>query len=71
VRCKNCHYALEGLTVHRCPECGRVFDPCDHKTFDDSEPLSLEDGTGLVILAIMVVAVVVVSWFGMNLRWFT
>jgi hypothetical protein len=29
MRCKNCHYALEGLAEHRCPECGRAFDPDD------------------------------------------
>ena len=34
MRCKNCHYSLEGLTEHRCPECGRGFDPRDQRTFD-------------------------------------
>ncbi len=26
MRCKNCHYSLEGLTERRCPECGSAFD---------------------------------------------
>jgi hypothetical protein len=33
VRCKTCHYSLEGLTEHRCPECGIAFDPNDPSTF--------------------------------------
>lgn len=28
-RCLDCNYDLRGLTEHRCPECGRAFDPCD------------------------------------------
>ena len=27
MRCKTCHYSLANLTEHRCPECGRAFDP--------------------------------------------
>src|SRR3954464_15394014 len=26
-RCRDCGYALRGLSEHRCPECGRDFDP--------------------------------------------
>jgi hypothetical protein len=42
VRCKTCHYSLEGLAgreppqsgaPHRCPECGRAFDANDPDTF--------------------------------------
>ena len=35
MRCKNCHYSLANLTgpPHRCPECGREFDPDDPDTF--------------------------------------
>jgi len=32
-RCLGCSYILDGLTVERCPECGRPFDPDDPKTF--------------------------------------
>lgn len=34
MHCRNCHYALEGLTgpPHRCPECGGEFDPNDPRT---------------------------------------
>ena len=37
MRCLTCHYDLRNLsegTVHRCPECGRAFDPNDSRTFD-------------------------------------
>lgn len=33
MRCKTCHYSLSKLTEHRCPECGRAFDPNDPSTF--------------------------------------
>lgn len=28
-RCPSCEYQLTGLTVNRCPECGRAFDPAE------------------------------------------
>jgi hypothetical protein len=35
VRCKGCQYSLLNLAgpPHRCPECGRAFDPEDPRTF--------------------------------------
>jgi hypothetical protein len=33
-RCKGCGYSLRALTVPRCPECGRPFDPGDPETMD-------------------------------------
>src|SRR5678810_907663 len=30
--CLKCNYSLRGLTSHRCPECGREFDPRDPTT---------------------------------------
>jgi hypothetical protein len=32
VRCLSCHYDPSHLTEHRCPECGRAFDPNDPNT---------------------------------------
>lgn len=32
-RCLGCDYLLIGLSEHRCPECGRAFDPADETTF--------------------------------------
>lgn len=31
--CIGCGYALDGLTVNRCPECGREFDPKESWTY--------------------------------------
>jgi hypothetical protein len=33
VRCLSCKYDLRNLGEHRCPECGRAFDPDDPATF--------------------------------------
>ena len=32
MRCLDCRYNLKHLTEHRCPECGRAFDPKDAGT---------------------------------------
>jgi hypothetical protein len=31
--CRGCGYDLQKLDTDRCPECGRAFDPDDHKTY--------------------------------------
>lgn len=31
--CRRCAYNLKQLDTHRCPECGRPFDPTNPKTF--------------------------------------
>ncbi len=31
--CRKCWYVLDGLTEHRCPECGRVFDSAKRRTY--------------------------------------
>lgn len=33
MRCRSCGYDLSGLAEHRCPECGRGFDPEKPETF--------------------------------------
>jgi len=35
----SCHYDLKNLTEHRCPECGREFDPINPNTFDIPKPV--------------------------------
>lgn len=37
--CQGCNYNLHGLPEHRCPECGRVFNPDDPSTFVHTKPL--------------------------------
>lgn len=45
MRCKTCHYSLANLTPrggeHRCPECGRAFDPNNASTFMSSRQAAL------------------------------
>ena len=36
MKCLDCRYLLKGLPEHRCPECGRSFDPDDPATFSTS-----------------------------------
>ena len=47
MRCLDCHYELKNLTpiagVHRCPECGRAFDPIIETTFDGPESRRLRE----------------------------
>ncbi len=31
--CRKCGYVLDGLDEHRCPECGRPFDPGRRRTY--------------------------------------
>ncbi len=31
--CRRCRYVLDGLSDHRCPECGRPFDPANRQTY--------------------------------------
>ena len=35
MHCLTCHYDLTHLAAHRCPECGRRFNPTDPNTFED------------------------------------
>ena len=36
--CRKCGYALIGLPINRCPECGLEFDPANPKTFRTHPP---------------------------------
>lgn len=33
IYCIKCRYVLNGLPLHRCPECGTEYDPHDESTF--------------------------------------
>ncbi len=37
VNCLTCNYDLRGLPEHRCPECGRTFDPAVPSTYRDPQ----------------------------------
>lgn len=36
-RCVKCNYLLRDLPSHRCPECGRAFDPSDESTVNTGQ----------------------------------
>src|SRR4051812_13314867 len=40
MRCLDCNYDLRSLCEHRCPECGRPFEPNDAKTFGPRKPMA-------------------------------
>lgn len=54
MRCKACGYDLRSLPEHRCPECGRRFDPDNPRTFL-TKPAS---GRGPLVRAIVGVILV-------------
>lgn len=39
LQCLSCGYSLDGLHEHRCPECGKTFDPDDPLTHDANRRL--------------------------------
>lgn len=62
VRCLSCRYDLKGQAPggggeHRCPECGRAFDPADLSTF--GVPPARPRGIEILAAALIVVALVI------------
>ena len=66
VRCKTCHYSLAGLIgpPHRCPECGKEFDPTVPHSFLTAAQLrsvrmhryAIAAGVGLLVVMIALIA---------------
>ena len=58
MRCKDCQYSLEKLTpvegAHRCPECGRGFDPTQSHTFDATQPITRRQTLTVVVTLVLV-----------------
>jgi hypothetical protein len=74
VRCKTCHYSLDGLTEHRCPECGTPFDPNDPSTFAPSARERLPTASLLLLLLLVsMIAVLAIGWplFVVVSKWLT
>lgn len=62
MRCLSCHYDLRNLAEHRCPECGREFDPSDSSTYEGLEvPRRVPFKHFVVLSAVSVVMAVVVA----------
>ena len=51
-RCLDCAYILDGLPEHRCPECGRPFDPDDPDSYTVQSPRAPWSTVGIVIVTL-------------------
>ena len=58
--CRRCEYVLDGLTDPRCPECGRVFDPAQRRSYRSRPRPRRRVRTLLKLTAGAVVALIVV-----------
>jgi hypothetical protein len=54
MRCLGCQYDLSNLPEHRCPECGRPFDPTLPETFKaDTKPICRESNPWIGVLLVI------------------
>lgn len=59
VYCRECHYPLANLKEHRCPECGREFDPGNRCTYSVTLP---PEGLHFYYITLLVCALGVMSY---------
>ncbi len=59
VRCLTCSYILKGLAEHRCPECGRTFDPGDPTTY----VTAMRCGRALLVQTVLLVVAMIAPLF--------
>ena len=69
MRCLSCKYSLSHLAVHRCPECGRAFDPNNSSTFrpsvaDLKKKLRRSNRLIVVVVLILTLLHAIFSWYG-------
>jgi hypothetical protein len=71
VRCLSCKYDLSKLTEHRCPECGRVFDPADDRSIDTFEPSIKENAktVALIVLVFAALGVCAIAYVVISFAW--
>jgi hypothetical protein len=67
----DCRYNLRGLTEHRCPECGRKFDPTNTNTYANTEQpyrwfklwnLDLMASLSSVLIVVSVILCSIAAW---------
>ncbi len=66
--CRQCGYALRGLSDPRCPECGTAFDPAEHQAIQDRITAPPPQPRHRWIAAIVVVLLMITAAAGM-LAW--
>lgn len=64
-RCAQCGYIVDGLSEHRCPECGSPFDPNDPRTYRTGPQrpflLSVRFWAAILLLFLLVA---LAAWYG-------
>lgn len=66
MHCLSCEYDLQNLAEHRCPECGREFDPNDESTFDRWSHRRRDSVIGIVAIIFAISAIVAALVFGIR-----
>ena len=59
MRCLSCHYELKNLPEHRCPECGRAFNPKKRRSFLSDADLVANKGDRHFWIAIAILGLLV------------
>ncbi len=60
--CLKCRYCINFLVQNKCPECGRVFDPADSKTFSQWPRPKLLPRWETVVACLMLILLFYCSW---------
>lgn len=66
MRCKSCKYDLSNLTEHRCPECGRAFDPRDAKSFESDQSIRKRDDARMFLI-FMIPLILIAAFLGLSM----
>ncbi len=61
--CLDCGYILDGLSINRCPECGRTFNIGNNKTYALNNPRGRPLRSGVGYLSVACIGLIVIIWF--------
>ena len=65
IYCCKCGYDLRAQTApHRCPECGRAFDPADRRTFLTRPPRGARRWAKRSVMVVLAVGVLLAMCWG-------
>ncbi|QQE13769.1 hypothetical protein JD969_10000 [Planctomycetota bacterium] len=68
--CMHCEYNIAYLTDHRCPECGRSFDPSDPTTYFGPYQERTKPPYTTFFISICIVSTICVFFPILNILWF-